>query len=60
MLGYMASEFFASSPVLWLPVIALGLFLLAFTILTIRAMRKPKSEIDRLAALPLEPEESQV
>jgi hypothetical protein len=57
MLGYMASEFFASSPVLLLPIIALGLFVVAFTVLTVRTMRRPRAEIDALAALPLDGEE---
>ena len=58
MLGYMASEFFATSPVLLLPVIALALFGLAFTILTLRALMRPREVIAALAALPLEGEET--
>jgi cbb3-type cytochrome oxidase subunit 3 len=53
MLGAMAREFFAASPLLLFPVLALFLFLLAFTVATWRALRQPRAELDPIARLPL-------
>lgn len=53
MLGWMAKEFFASSPVLFYPIVALIIFTVTFSLLTIRAFLRPKSSIVELAALPL-------
>lgn len=54
MLGAMAREFFASSPLLALPVIALCLFLAAFTLITWRALRRKPAELEPIARLPLD------
>jgi len=53
MLGAMAREFFAASPLLLFPVAAMFLFLLAFTAATWRALRQPRSELEPLSRLPL-------
>jgi hypothetical protein len=55
MLSALARGHFASSPLLLLPVVALGLFVLVFAIAcwrTFRAAARPEHE--RAAALPLE------
>jgi cbb3-type cytochrome oxidase subunit 3 len=48
-----AAEFFAQSPVLLFPLIALVLFFIVFLAVVIRAMRMKKSEADQYAHLPL-------
>lgn len=53
MLGWFASDFFARSPVLIYPVIALGLFMTVFISVSLKALFLKKSEVDRLAQLPL-------
>lgn len=50
----MAEEFFASSPVLALPVVAMLLFFAVFTLVVIRTMRTQSAAFDGRAALPLE------
>ena len=52
-----AAEFFAQSPVLLYPLIALVLFFTMFLAVLIRVMRMKRSEADRYAQLPLEEEE---
>jgi cbb3-type cytochrome oxidase subunit 3 len=54
MLSALASDFFAASPLLVLPVIALILFLAAFTAVTWRALRKKPAELEPIARLPLD------
>lgn len=51
MTGYMAREFFQTSPLLILPVIALVLFVALFVALFVRTMRM--REVDAAARLPL-------
>ncbi len=51
-----AAEFFARSPVLLYPLIALVLFFTVFVVVVIRVMRMKASEADRYAHLPLEEE----
>ena len=53
MLGAMAREFFAASPLLLFPVAALFLFLAAFALATWRALRQPRAELEPIARLPL-------
>jgi hypothetical protein len=53
MLGWFASDFFARSPVLVYPIIALAIFMTVFVTVSLRALFRPKSELERLAALPL-------
>jgi hypothetical protein len=54
MLSWFASDFFAKSPALAYPVIALGIFMTIFVTTTLRALLEKKDEVDRLARLPLE------
>jgi cbb3-type cytochrome oxidase subunit 3 len=51
-----AAEFFAESPVLLYPLIALVLFFTVFLAVIVRVTRMKKSEVDRYAHLPLEEE----
>lgn len=53
----MARDFFAASPVLAYPIAALGLFLAAFALVTWRALRQPRGEVESAARLPLDDEE---
>jgi len=53
MLGAMAREFFAASPVLLFAVAALILFLAAFALAAWRALGRPRAELDPIARLPL-------
>ncbi len=53
MLGWFAGDFFARSPVLVYPIIALAIFMTVFITVSLRALFRPKSELERLAALPL-------
>lgn len=54
MLSWMATDYFDKSPVLIFPMIALFLFMGAFTVIVVRAMLKRRAEIERMARLPLE------
>ena len=51
-----AAEFFAQSPALLYPVIALVLFFTVFLVVVIRVMRMPASEVEHNARIPLEEE----
>ena len=53
MLGAMAREFFAASPLLVFPVAAMFLFLATFSLVTWRVMRRPLAEMESMARLPL-------
>jgi hypothetical protein len=53
MLSALASEFFAASPLMMLPVLALLLFLCVFTVASWRAMRRKPAELEPIARLPL-------
>lgn len=53
MLSIIAKGFFASSPLLFYPILALVLFLALFTVLTVRVLRSDKSTLNDAAALPL-------
>ncbi len=52
MTGYMAREFFQTSPLLVLPIVALLLFVTLFLVLFVRTMRL--RGVERAAQLPLE------
>lgn len=54
MLSWMATDYFDKSPVLIFPMIALFLFMGVFTVTVVRAMLKRRTEIERMARLPLE------
>jgi hypothetical protein len=50
-------DFFARSPALICPVIALGLFMTIFVTTSLRALRADRARIDRLARMPLSNDE---
>lgn len=54
MMSRLAHDFFASSPVLALPVIALVIFTTVFVGISIKAFRMSKLEADAHASLPLQ------
>jgi hypothetical protein len=54
MLGWFASDYFQQSPVLVYPIIALGVFMTVFVGAVVRTLRARKSDIERMARLPLE------
>ena len=54
MLSQLAAEYFARSPVLAFPIVALGLFLLVFVGVSVRAITRSQRDIESLAALPLQ------
>lgn len=49
-----SAEFFARSPVLVFPLIALGIFFVVFVAITLRVMLTQREESDAAARLPLE------
>lgn len=53
MLSFIALDYFQKSPLLILPLIALGIFVTVFVAVTVRAMLTDKSRLEALAALPL-------
>lgn len=53
MLSQLAADYFARSPVLAFPIIALGIFLLVFIAVSVRALLREKTDLDRMAELPL-------
>ena len=53
MISWLASDFFSQSPVLALPVAALLLFMMLFTVMAVRALRLPADEVKDLANLPI-------
>ncbi len=48
-----ARQFFADSPVIVLPIVALLPFVTVFVLVTVRALRARRADIDALARLPL-------
>ncbi len=57
MLQLLSADYFARSPLLVFPVIALGVFMLVFVVATLRAFLTRQSEISHMANLPLEDSE---
>ena len=53
MLSTMAKGFFAQSPALFYPVLALILFVVVFVAITVRTLRRDKRDIDEHARIPL-------
>lgn len=53
MLSFMARGHFGESDFLFMPMVALGLFIAIFAIVTWRALRADKAAIADLASLPL-------
>lgn len=60
MLSFFASDLLEKSPVLVYPIVALLIFVGVFTLVSIRAIRMKKPDVQRLASLPLEPDEGPV
>ncbi|MCA9530714.1 MAG: hypothetical protein KC543_11305 [Myxococcales bacterium] len=53
-MSFLTKEFFAQSPVLALPLLALAIFLVVFVAVSVRALRMKDRETDRLAHLALD------
>ncbi len=49
-----ASQFFQHNPALLYPMLALIIFLLVFLVVIVRVARMKRSDVDRLARIPLE------
>lgn len=50
---FMVTDYFAKSPMLWFPLLALALFMLVFVLVTIVTLATAKTRHDRAANLPL-------
>lgn len=50
---FMVTDYFAKSPMLWFPLLALALFMLVFVLVAVVAFATDKSQHDRAASLPL-------
>lgn len=59
MLSQLSADYFARSPVLAYPIAALGLFLLVFVAVSLRAVLRARSDMDRMAQLPLRDAEAE-
>ncbi|MDD9939455.1 MAG: hypothetical protein OXU20_00205 [Myxococcales bacterium] len=57
MLSWISTEFFARSPVLVFPLIALGIFMTVFIAAAVRAARTDSERLDELARLPFDDSE---
>jgi hypothetical protein len=53
MLSQLAAEYFARSPLLILPAIALGIFFVVFILVSLRALLARSDDMQRMAALPI-------
>ena len=58
MLSWISADFFARSPVLVFPLVALGIFMTVFVVAALRAFRTDKARLDALAQLPFEDREA--
>ena len=58
MLSMMAGKLFADNPILIAPLVALCIFLVLFSVLTWKALRRSKATIAHLSQLPLEADRS--
>ena len=54
MLGWISTDFFARSPVMVFPAIALCLFVVVFTAAALRAFLQDGRHLERMARMPLE------
>jgi len=59
MMRMLTEGYFAQSPVLIFPVIALCLFMTVFVVVTLRALSARKSDFDAMASMPLEDSSSE-
>jgi len=53
MLSMMAKGFFTESPLIFFPVLALVIFLVTFTFITVRTLRSTNESLQHVASLPL-------
>ena len=53
MLSQLSSDFFARSPLLAWPVLALGIFMCVFVTVSLRALLSRRDEMQRMAELPI-------
>ena len=60
MLSQLSADYFARSPVLAFPIAALGLFLVVFIGVSLRALLRAQSDMQRMAELPLRESEQEV
>lgn len=54
MLSAFASAYYVKSPFLTYPLVALGIFMVVFLVMGVRAARLARPEVERMASLPLE------
>lgn len=54
MLTQLATHFFARSPVLAWPLLALGIFFVVFVAVSVRALSRERDVMQRMAELPLQ------
>jgi len=57
MLAQISADYFARSPLLMLPVLALGIFFLVFLGISVRTALLGREDLQRMASLPLVGEE---
>ncbi len=60
MLSVIAKGFFLNNPLIFFPVLALILFIVAFTAITVKALRSSDESLAHVASLPLFDDESDV
>lgn len=60
MLSQLSADYFARSPVLAYPIAALGVFLVVFIAVSLRAALRAQSDMERMAQLPLLDSEQEV
>ena len=53
MLSMMAKGFFTDSPLIFFPVLALVIFMITFTVITVRTLRSSNESLQHVAGLPL-------
>ena len=54
MMRMISAEFFARSPVLVFPILALGLFMIVFVVISLRAVLTSKTQLDAASRLPFD------
>ena len=56
-MGWFVKDFFATSPMLAFPIVALLIFVGVFVALTVRVMRLPRADVDAMARLAVDSRE---
>ncbi|MFW5876010.1 MAG: hypothetical protein ACOCXM_04680 [Myxococcota bacterium] len=59
MISWFASDFFARSPVLLFPVVALALFVTVFMLVSLRTLLWKRQDLEAVSRLPLEEDSNQ-